>query len=993
MANKKISELESRASLSLSDLMAVGDPSTGYLYKTTISDLKTLTGAGVVSFNGRFGTVNPAEGDYTLTQLGDVIITSPSNGQVLKYNGSNWVNASDVTEADTLDTVTTRGNTTANSITVGSVTAAGLSNLLGQIRTFATTGNTYIGANPGSATDAGFKLDVLGTTRLNGNTTVTGVLTGSDTIRSTNGTVTVSLSYGSTAGIIGTTSNHSLEIRTNNTYRVGVSTAGVLNIANLIGTGSRMVVADSAGNLSTQAIPDLSGYLPLSGGTLTGGLIGTTGSFASSGSGDTFAINHSSGSGIALNITKGGNGEGLYINKTGGSGNAATIIGTLNATTLVKSGGTSSQFLKADGSVDSNTYATDSSVVHISGTETITGAKTFSNVTTFNQNIVGGIIKLSQGVLLSKSAAVGTDAGFLSLIATSATGLNYINIADGDAPSNTQRFAIPNTGTYTYTFPAASGTLALTSDIPSVAGVYLPLAGGTLTGALNGTTATFSGTMQANKYVANAQSTYASLTYEETLKYSSSPAGIWFGNSFNSNNNVALQLRTSNDGASVQALTLSPTGAATFSGSVRSNEQNAFQLFQSGNPTDTKLWSIQNLSSSGQFRIRAGNDAETNGINAIVISRTGISSISLDFNGAATFSSSVTAGGDVTAYSLLVNRAVSRNMLGISSTSLPTGGDEEGVVVIKTNHSIWQQSIVGYAVDSKGLRVYNTGGSSYTSFEVAQGNGTKLIVAGSGNVGINTTNPTYTLDVTGSLRTTAGTYLATTSSNVIIGGTTSDTTNQFKFITIGNTAFQYGASTGTYLRIEPGAADTEVALKADARSGNYPPMTFYTSAVERMRITGSGDYNYGAGNPQHSSNSVYRQAFYGALSIMWRNAEDSYINSNHTYSSSNTNIASYASSNGIGRLGIYGGNLEWGSYNGSVSAGTAYTLTSRLTITKEGNVEMTSGSIKTGSPTGGTAQPWKFGEATNTLYTATRTVKVEINGALYYLLAVASSDL
>jgi hypothetical protein len=93
MANKKINELDNRASLSLSDLMAVGDPSTGYLYKTTISDLKTLTGAGVISFNGRFGTVVPAEGDYSLTQLSDVIITSASNNQVLRYNGSNWVNA------------------------------------------------------------------------------------------------------------------------------------------------------------------------------------------------------------------------------------------------------------------------------------------------------------------------------------------------------------------------------------------------------------------------------------------------------------------------------------------------------------------------------------------------------------------------------------------------------------------------------------------------------------------------------------------------------------------------------------------------------------------------------------------------------------------------------------------------------------------------------------------------------------------------------------
>jgi hypothetical protein len=61
-----------------------------------------------------------------------------------------------------------------------------------------------------------------------------------------------------------------------------------------------------------------------------------------------------------LTITKGGNGEGLIVNKTSGSGNAVTVIGTVDATTLVKSGGTSSQFLKADGSVDATAYGTGS---------------------------------------------------------------------------------------------------------------------------------------------------------------------------------------------------------------------------------------------------------------------------------------------------------------------------------------------------------------------------------------------------------------------------------------------------------------------------------------------------------------------------------------------------------------------------------------------------------------------------------------------------------
>jgi hypothetical protein len=79
----------------------------------------------------------------------------------------------------------------------------------------------------------------------------------------------------------------------------------------------------------------------LTGGTLTGGLIGTTGSFSSSGSGDTFTIGHTSGSGIALNITKNGNGEGLYINKASGSGNALTVIGS---TSLGALSGTSATF-------------------------------------------------------------------------------------------------------------------------------------------------------------------------------------------------------------------------------------------------------------------------------------------------------------------------------------------------------------------------------------------------------------------------------------------------------------------------------------------------------------------------------------------------------------------------------------------------------------------------------------------------------------------------
>jgi hypothetical protein len=148
--------------------------------------------------------------------------------------------------------------------------------------------------------------------------------------------------------------------------------------------------------------------------TLTGALVGTTGSFASNGGSDTFGINHSSGAGIALNITKGGSGEGIYVNKTSGSGNAATIIGTLNATTLVKSGGTSSQFLMADGSVNTSVLPSGDYLPLTGGT--LTGA-------------LSGTSATFSGLLTS---TLGNNTVLYNAVSAT-TGYQYANIQSGNA--------------------------------------------------------------------------------------------------------------------------------------------------------------------------------------------------------------------------------------------------------------------------------------------------------------------------------------------------------------------------------------------------------------------------------------------------------------------------------------------------------------------------------------------------------------------------------
>jgi hypothetical protein len=149
----------------------------------------------------------------------------------------------------------------------------------------------------------------------------------------------------------------------------------------------------------------------------------------------------------------------------------ATSIGTkqpqLNGTGFVKVTGTTVSY-------DNSTYALDSAVVHLAGNESITGVKTFTGAgNTFTQNTNF----LDRIYLRSASTADYTNlSGHTNQLLVGVIGATHI-------------LSFPQNTNYTYTFQATSGTLALTSNLSS----YLPLAGGTLTGPLAGTTSAFTG--------------------------------------------------------------------------------------------------------------------------------------------------------------------------------------------------------------------------------------------------------------------------------------------------------------------------------------------------------------------------------------------------------------------------------------------------------------------------------------------------------------------
>jgi hypothetical protein len=88
-----------------------------------------------------------------------------------------------------------------------------------------------------------------------------------------------------------------------------------------------------------------------------------------------------------------------------------------------------------------------------------------------------------------------------------------------------------------------------------------------------------------------------------------------------------------------------------------------------------------------------------------------------------------------------------------------------------------------------------------------------------------------------------GTRMTLKSTGLIRGGSTADiiSVESTTLTNIGNIGAAYGSNTGTYFVAKVGAANGIVELKADARTGAYPPMVFTTGANERMRIDSSGN--------------------------------------------------------------------------------------------------------------------------------------------------------
>lgn len=148
------------------DSVAPANPAEGDLwYDTANNVLKAHNGSSFISFSGI----------TSLDNLDDVTITSNTSGEILKWNGSAWVNntlaeagiqpaGSYLTaESDTLSSVTGRGATTATAISITNTTASSSTGT----GALTVTGGVGVGGN----------LNIGGNTIITGNLTVNGTTT------------------------------------------------------------------------------------------------------------------------------------------------------------------------------------------------------------------------------------------------------------------------------------------------------------------------------------------------------------------------------------------------------------------------------------------------------------------------------------------------------------------------------------------------------------------------------------------------------------------------------------------------------------------------------------------------------------------------------------------------------------------------------------------------------------------------------------------------
>jgi len=268
-SNLNSSIVDSRAAVNVTPAARFSNVGSGYVTKLILSD--TINADCAITFqpnatiaNSTFGIGINSFNNIVLKGDGKVGIGNASPSRNLVVQNSATVSAISIVANPANISYLLLGNTTSDDL--GRVQYDNSINSLqlgtnGVIKASLTTNGAFL-INT-LTDDTVNKLQIAGGTKITNSSTAFALnATSAYTIAAANNPIITfgrlgsavagAIGYDDSLGslYIGTTTTHNFLIKTDNTLRVTVSSAGVVTISNLAGTGSRAVLADASGNLS-----------------------------------------------------------------------------------------------------------------------------------------------------------------------------------------------------------------------------------------------------------------------------------------------------------------------------------------------------------------------------------------------------------------------------------------------------------------------------------------------------------------------------------------------------------------------------------------------------------------------------------------------------------------------------------------------------------------------------------------------------------------------
>jgi hypothetical protein len=407
----------------------------------------------------------------------------------------------------------------------------------------------------------------------------------------------------------------------------------------------------------------------------------------------------------------------ITLTTTGTSG-AATLVGsTLNVPNYADGGVLSLSAI--GGTANANAATITGTVLNLQpasasfGGVVTTGTQTFAGSKTFNNDIyvIGGaevyglsaIGEYDGGAQIPP--AYGGNYALTLGSGLTANGLSLYATGKGYFVGQLRLDSTITNGTYTYTLPSATGTLALTSALTG----YLPLSGGTLTGALSGTSATFSGVITSTITADGILSALTASTSRKFITIGNNGVTLNLGIENSAGGDLAtgtsayasviasvgvtrdLQLATNN----TVRLTLASTGAATFSSSVQTSR---LKLVESTYGTNYAIYTgVDNTNSIGIYN-------ETSGVYNLKIASTGTATF---INGASKLFeiASNTATGGYTRFTYNTSTSIGY----IGSSSQLSGSGIVSDLELRADNNLFLTTTGG------SLKLASTGAATFSS--------------------------------------------------------------------------------------------------------------------------------------------------------------------------------------------------------------------------------------------------------------------------------------